>query len=162
MCSKVRSEKPAWSLGLALLASSHFLLVMWDVRWVELYQSGGEGHPVCSFKQLSSGFGRFLMGKPPKAEGSLLDYHGVYSGYLFNLEKQRFIGREGKPCRTVGFGEDSLGFLPGYGTTPCVLTALEINRDFPGTSAFSWQESHSLQSLQLPAPHPIATTLWDV
>lgn len=61
------------------------------------------------------------MGKPPRAEGSLLDYHDVYSGYLLNLEKQRFIGREAKTCRTVGSGEVSVGFLPGYGTTPCVL-----------------------------------------
>lgn len=44
------------------------------------------------------------MGKPPKAEGSLLDYHGVYSGYLCNLEKQRFIGREGKPAGQRGLG----------------------------------------------------------
>lgn len=62
-----------------------------------------------------------LMGKPPKAEGSLLDYHGVYSGYLLSLERQRFIGREAKTCWTVGFEEVSLGFVPGYGTSPCVL-----------------------------------------
>lgn len=108
------------------------------------------------------------MGKPPRAEGSLLDYHGVYSGYLLNLEKQRFIGREAKTCRTVGFGEVSLGFVPGYGTTPSVLIesqppTLEVNKDFPGAQ----QEFYFCllltripftQSLQLLAPHPIATT----
>lgn len=91
---------------------------------MDLYQSGREGHPVYSFKPPNTGFGRSgtaLMGKPPKAEGSLLDYHGVYSGYLLNLEKQRFLGREAKACRTVGFGEVSLGFVPGYGTTRCVF-----------------------------------------
>lgn len=79
---------------------------------------------MCSFEQLNSGFGRSgtaLMGKPPRAGGSLLDYHGVYSGYLLKLEEQRFIGREAKTCRTVGFGEVSLGFVPGYDTTSCVL-----------------------------------------
>lgn len=61
----------------------------------------------------------------------------MYSGYLLSLEKQRFIGREAKTCKTVEFGEVSLGFVPGYGTTPSVLMGsqpptLETNKDFHG------------------------------